>query len=148
MDRAICASRVRRDAHTSPEETIWPPVAGSSAGSPWGCSSSWRPPGAAGSVLELSIGVDNTEGPKTVTVTVDSSGPGMTGGEDVIVAYREGAGRSVPLGSTRQVKVDGKHVIGSDDPTGFALRQTSHGRTRRPPLRVARDGTVTLLDAP
>lgn len=32
---------------------------------------------------DLHIAIDNTDGPKEVTVTVDSSGPGMIGGEDV-----------------------------------------------------------------
>ncbi len=45
-------------------------------------------------------------------MTVDSSGPGMTGSKDVVIHHGEGAAWSVRLGSTWGVKVDGKHVIG------------------------------------
>jgi hypothetical protein len=54
----------------------------------------------------------------------------------------------MPLGSTWEVKVDGKHVIGSDDRTGLALPSAGHGQDLLISMRVARDGTVTLLDAP
>jgi hypothetical protein len=55
---------------------------------------------AACSVIgpELHVEIDNTDGPKEVTVIVDSSGPGVTGG-DVKVRHGEGAEWSVPLGS-------------------------------------------------
>ena len=70
---------------------------------------------------QLHIDVDNTDGPKKVTVTVDSSVPGRTGGEDVVILHGEGAAWRVPLGSTWEVKIDGKHVIGSSDRTDLAL---------------------------
>lgn len=95
---------------------------------------------------DLRVSIDNTDGPKEVTVTVDSSGLGMTGGEDVDIPSGEGAEWSVPLGSTWQVKVDGKHVIGSGERIELA-----HPPGREQDLlieiRVAGDGTVTLLDA-
>jgi len=94
------------------------------------------------------IDVDNTDGPKKVTVTVDSSGPGRTGGEDVVILHGEGAAWSVPLGSTWEVKVDGKHVIGSGDPTDLALPSPGQRQDLQISLRVAGDGTVTLLDTP
>ena len=98
---------------------------------------------------QLAIQVDNFDGPMEVTVTVDSSGrPARTGGEDVVIHHGEGAAWSVPLGSTWEVKVDGKHVIGSGDPTGLALPSAGQGQDLLIQLRVARDGTVTLLDAP
>jgi hypothetical protein len=59
----------------------------------------------------LHVGIDNTGGPKEVAVTVDSSGAGMTGGEDVTVPAWQGAEWRVPLGSTWDVKVDGYPVI-------------------------------------
>ena len=97
---------------------------------------------------QLAIDVDNTDGPMEVTVTVDSSGQGTTGGGDVVIHHGEGAAWSVPLGSTWEVKVDGKHVIGSGDRTGPALPSAGQGQGLLISMRVARDGTVTLLDAP
>ena len=97
---------------------------------------------------QLHIDIDNTDGPKEVTVTVDSSGPGMTGGEDVKVLHGQGAEWSVPLASTWEVKVDGKHVIGSGDRTDLALPSPGQRQDLVISIRVARDGTVTLLDAP
>jgi hypothetical protein len=97
---------------------------------------------------DLHIAIDNTDGPKEVTVTVDSSGPGMTGGEDVSVLAGNGAEWSVPLASTWEVKVDGKHVIGSGDRTDLALPSPGQRQDLLIQMRVARDGTVTLLDAP
>lgn len=97
---------------------------------------------------QLSINVDNTDGPKKVTVTVDSSGPGRPGGEDVVILHGEGAAWSVPLGSTWEVKVDGEHVIGSGDRTDLALPSPDQRQDVLITIRVARDGTVTLLDAP
>jgi hypothetical protein len=97
---------------------------------------------------QLHIAIDNTDGPKEVTVTVDSSGPGMTGGEDVSVLAGNGAEWSLPLGSTWEVKVDGEHVIGSGDRTDRALPSPGQRQDLLIQMRVARDGTVTLLDAP
>jgi hypothetical protein len=97
---------------------------------------------------QLHVDVDNTGGPREVTVTVDSSGAGRTGGEDVVILHGEGAAWSVPLGSTWEVKVDGKHVIGSGDRTDLALPSSGQRQDLPISLRVARDGTVTLLDAP
>jgi hypothetical protein len=96
---------------------------------------------------DLHIAIDNTDGPKEVTVTVDSSGPGMTGGEDVNVPPRQGAEWSVPLGSTWEVKVDGKHVIGSGDRTDLALPSPGQRQDLMIRIQVAADGTVMLLDA-
>ena len=96
---------------------------------------------------DLHIAIDNTDGPKEVTVTVDSSGPGMTGGEDVNVPPGQGVEWSVPLGSTWEVKVDGKHVIGSGDRTDLALPSPGQRRDLSIHIQVAADGTVMLLDA-
>ena len=96
---------------------------------------------------DLHIAIDNTFGPKEVTVTVDSSGPGMTGGEDVNVPPGQGVEWSVPLGSTWEVKVDGKHVIGSGDRTDLALPSPGQRQDLMISIRVAADGTVKLLDA-
>ncbi len=97
---------------------------------------------------QLAIDVDNTDGPMEVTVTVDSSGQDTTGGEDVVIQHGEGAAWSVPLGSTWEVKVDGKHVIASGDRTDLALPSAGQGQDLLISMRVARDGTVTLLDFP
>lgn len=96
---------------------------------------------------DLHIAIDNTDGPKEVTVTVDSSGPGMTGGENVNVLAGNGAEWSVPLGSTWEVKVDGKHVIGSGDRTDLALPSPGQRQDLMIRIQVAEDGTVMLLDA-
>jgi hypothetical protein len=96
---------------------------------------------------DLHIAIDNTEGPKAVTVTVDSSGPARTGGEDVNVLAGNGAEWSVPLASTWEVKVDGKHVIGSGDRTDLALPSPGERRDLMIRIQVAADGTVMLLDA-
>jgi hypothetical protein len=97
---------------------------------------------------QLAIDVDNTDGPMEVAVTVDSSGQGTTGGEAVVIHHGEGAEWSVPLGSTWEVKVDGKHVISSGDRTDLALPSAGQGQDLQISMRVARDGTVTLLDGP
>jgi hypothetical protein len=97
---------------------------------------------------QLTISVHSTAGPKEVTVTVDSSGPGSTGGEDFAVLDGERFEATMPLGSAWEVRVDGKHVIGSDDRTDLALPSADHGQDLLISMRVARDGTVTLLDAP
>ena len=93
---------------------------------------------------DLHIDIDN-EGPKEVTVTVDSSGTDMT---DATVPHNQGAEWSVPLGSTWEVKVDGKHVIGSGDRTDVALPSPGQRRDLVINIQVAKDGTVKLLDAP
>jgi hypothetical protein len=97
---------------------------------------------------QLTISVHNTAGPKEVTVTVDSSGPGMTGGEDFSVLDGERFEATMPLGSTWEVKVDGKHVIGSGDRTDLALPSAGQGQDLLISMRVTREGTVKLLDAP
>ncbi len=97
---------------------------------------------------ELHIAIDNTDGPKGVTVTIDSSGPDMRGGEDVSVLAGTGSEWSVPLGSTWEVKVDGKHVIGSGDRIDLALPSPGQGQDVLVSIRVTADGTVMLLDAP
>lgn len=91
---------------------------------------------------DLHIAIDNTDGPKEVTVTVDSSGPGMTGGEDVNVPPGQGAEWSVPLGSRWEVKVDGEHVIGSGDRTDLALPSPGQRQDLMINIQVAADGTV------
>ena len=96
---------------------------------------------------DLHIAIENFDGPKEVTVTVDSSGPGMTGGEDVNVPPGQGVEWSVPLGSTWEVKVDGKHVIGSGDRTDLALPSPGQRRDLSIHIQVVADGTVMLLDA-
>ena len=93
---------------------------------------------------DLNIDIDNTDGPKEVTVSVDSSAPTLRRGGDVKVAHGEGAAWSVPLGSTWEVKVDGNHVIGS----GEVLPFPRHGPDLTIQVRVAPDGTVMLLDGP
>lgn len=97
---------------------------------------------------QLTISVHNTAGPKEVTVTVDSSGQGKTGGEDFAILDGERFEATMPLGSTWEVKVDGKHVIGSGDRTDLALPSAGRGQDLLISMRVARDGTVKLLDAP
>ena len=93
---------------------------------------------------DLNIDIDNTDGPKEVTVSVDSSAPTLRRGGDVKVLHGEGAAWSVPLGSTWEVKVDGKHVIGS----GEVLPFPRDGQDLTIQMRVAPDGTVMLLDGP
>jgi hypothetical protein len=97
---------------------------------------------------QRTISVHSTAGPKVVTVTVDSSGPGSTGGEDFAILDGERFETTMPLEYRWEVKVDGKHVIGSDDRTGLALPSAGQGQDLLISMRVARDGTVTLLDAP
>lgn len=95
----------------------------------------------------LHIGIDNAGGPKDVTVTVESSGPGTTGSEDIGVPAWTAAELSVPLGSTWEVKVDGKHVIGSDDRADLPIPSPGQRRDVMISLRVAADGTAKLLEA-
>ena len=94
---------------------------------------------------ELNIDVEN-EGRVTVTVTVDSSGPGMTDGEDVVIRHGEGSAWSVPLGSAWEVKINGKHVIGSGDQTDLALPSPGHGQDVNICIRIAPDGVLKLDD--
>jgi hypothetical protein len=97
---------------------------------------------------DLHVEIDNTAGLKAATVTVDSSGPGMTGGEDVDVLPGQGAAWRVPLGSTWEIKVDGRHVIGSGDRTDFALSSDWPWQDLIIRMQIVADGTVKLLDAP
>jgi len=94
---------------------------------------------------DLNIDVEN-EGPGKVTVTVDSSGPGMTDGEDVVIPHGVGSSWSVPLGSTWEVKVNGKHVIGSGDRTDLALPSPGHVQDVNICIRVTPDGALKLDD--
>jgi hypothetical protein len=89
---------------------------------------------------DLHIAIDKTDGPKEVTVTVDSSGPGMIGGEDVNVPRGHGVEWSVPLGLTWKVKVDGKHVNGSDDRTDLALPSPGQRQDSMINIQVAAGG--------
>jgi hypothetical protein len=95
---------------------------------------------------QLRIAIDNSDGPNEVAVTVNSSDPRLTGGEDVHVRHGEGAEWSVPLGSTWEVKVDGKHIVGSGDRTDAALPSPGQGEDVTISIRVAEDGTPRLLD--
>ena len=94
---------------------------------------------------ELNIGVEN-EGPGKVTVTVESSGPGMTGGEDVVIPHGQGSAWSVPLGSAWEIKVNGRHVIGSGDRTERTLPSPGHRQDVNICIRVAPDGALELYD--
>jgi len=94
---------------------------------------------------DLNIDVEN-EGPGKVTVTVDSSGPGMTDGEDVVIPHGVGSSWSVPLGSTWEVKINGKHVIGSGDQTDLALPSPGHVQDVNICIRVTPDGALKLDD--
>jgi len=95
----------------------------------------------------LRIGIDNTDGPRAVTVTVESSGPGASSSEDVNVRQRQGVAWSEPLASTWEIKVDGQHVIGSSDPTDLVLPSPGQGQDVMVCITVAADGTVRLGDA-
>jgi hypothetical protein len=94
---------------------------------------------------DLNISVEN-EGPGRVTVTVDSPGPGMTDGETTVIPHGEGSAWSVPLGSTWEIKINGRHVIGSGDRTDVAQPSPGHGRDVNICIRVAPDGAVELDD--
>ena len=95
---------------------------------------------------DLRVGVDNAS-PKEVTVTVTSSGPGMTGGGDVNVLPGTGSESIVPLASTWEVKVDGRHIIGSGDRADLALPSPGQRQDLMIRIQVTADGTVMLLDA-
>jgi len=97
---------------------------------------------------QLRIAIDNTYGPKEVTVIVDSSAPDMRRGGDVNVLAGTGAEWSVPLGSTWEVKVDGKYVIGSGDRTDPALPSPGQRQDVLIQIGVAADGTVTAVRQP
>jgi hypothetical protein len=94
---------------------------------------------------DLNISVDNT-GPREVTVTVDSSGGSMTTAEDTTVSHGESSAWSVPLGSTWEIKIDGKHVIGSGDGTDLAQPSPGHGQDVNICIQVAPDGALKLDD--
>jgi hypothetical protein len=96
---------------------------------------------------DLSVDIQN-ESLNRVTMTFDSSSPGETGREEVIVLPSgHGVGWSEPLPATWEVKMDGKHVIGSDDRTG-ALPSVGQRQDVTISIRIDPDGTVRLLDAP
>ena len=102
---------------------------------------------AACSVFGPDLHIDiHNKGPKEMTVTVDESGWGLkSGGEDVIVLRNsERLEVSVPLASTWEVKVDGKHVIGSGDQTVLALPSPGQGQDVMISIRVAADGSMTV----
>ena len=93
---------------------------------------------------QLNIDIEN-EGPKKVTMTFDSPGRG----EEVTVLPRgTGMAWSEPLPSTWEVRIDGKHVIGSDDRTDLALPSPGQRQDVMIRIQVDADGTVRLLDAP
>ena len=93
---------------------------------------------------DLNIDVEN-EGPGKVTVTVDSSGLGKkSGAEGVSVPTRTGVQWSEPLGSTWEVKVDGKHVIGSGDGAVLALPSPGQGQDVTISIRFDADGSMTV----
>jgi hypothetical protein len=97
---------------------------------------------------QLSIIVHSTAGPREVTLTVEESGLGSRGSEDFAVLDGERLEVTVPLGSTWEVTVDGRHAIGSGDRAGLALPSAGQGQDVVISMRVARDGTVQLVDAP
>ena len=102
---------------------------------------------AACSVFGPDLHIDiHNKGPKEMTVTVDESGWGLkSGGEDVIVLRNnERLEVSVPLASTWEVKVDGKHVIDSGDQTVLALPSPGQGQDVTVSIRIDADGTVKL----
>ena len=93
---------------------------------------------------DLHIDIQN-DGQKAVTVTVDSSAPGRkSGDEGVSVPPGTGVEWSEPLGSTWEVKVDGKHVIDSGDQTVLALPSPGPGQDVTVSIRIDADGTVKL----
>ena len=94
---------------------------------------------------DLHIDIQN-KGPKEVTVTFDLPGRGWkSGGEDVIVLRNnERVEMSAPLPSTWEVKVDGKHVIGSGDGAVLALPSPGQGQDVMISIRVAADGSMTV----
>jgi len=93
---------------------------------------------------DLNIDIQN-EGRKDLTVTVDSSGWGQkSGGEAVSVPPGTGVAWSAPLGSTWEVKVDGKHVIGSGDQTVLALPSPGQGQDVTVSTRFDADGSMTV----
>jgi hypothetical protein len=94
---------------------------------------------------QLNIDVEN-EGLAKVTVTVDSSGPGRTDGEDVVIPHGEGSAWSVPLGSTWEIRINGKHVIGSGDQTDLAHPSPGHVQDVNICIRVTPDGALKLDD--
>jgi hypothetical protein len=96
---------------------------------------------------DLHVGIDNTAGPKSVTVTLDSSGPG-SGREVVEILPGTGVSWRSPLATTWEVKVDGRHVIGSSDTTGFARSSDFPWQDVMIRMQIGRDGAVKLLDAP
>ena len=53
----------------------------------------------------------------------------------------------LPLAARWEVKIDGKHVIGSGDRTDLALPSPGQRQDLLIHIQVAADGTVTLLDA-
>lgn len=96
----------------------------------------------------LNVDVDNTGGRSDVTVTVDSSAPNpRPGGDEVTVDARVGAAWSVPLGTTWEVRVDRRHVVGSDDRPDLALPSDGRRQDVTVTIRVEPDGTVKLVGA-
>lgn len=95
---------------------------------------------------DLRIAIDN-EGSEEVAVTVDSSAPTLRRDGDVKVAARTGAEWSVPLGSTWEVKVDGRHVVGSGDRTDLGSPSPGQRQDLMIRIQVTPDGTVMLVDA-
>lgn len=94
---------------------------------------------------DLSIEIDNTAGATGVTVTVDSSGS-RRAGETVRIGGGTGAAWSVPLGATWEVKLEGKHLIGSGDRPDLALPSSGQQRDVRVLITVA-DTTVQRVEA-
>jgi hypothetical protein len=95
---------------------------------------------------ELSIGVDNTGGPRPVTVTVDSSASRRPNGP-IDLAPGSGVAWSEPLGSRWEIRIDGKPVIGSADRPDLALGAPGRAGDVRVEIRIDGDGTVTIVDA-
>jgi hypothetical protein len=95
---------------------------------------------------DIRVAVDNAS-PNVVTVGVTSSGLGQTGGGDAPVTTGSGAEIITPLAQTWEVKLNGKRILGSGDRADLALPPAGQRRDLLVQIRVAPDGTVTLMGA-
>jgi len=95
---------------------------------------------------DLRFAIDNASA-TAVAVTTTSSGPGVTSAGTTSAVPGDSLEVVVPLATTWEVKIDGKHVIGSGDRTDLALPSPGQRQDLLIHIQVAADGTVTLLDA-
>lgn len=91
---------------------------------------------------ELAVQVQN-DGRESVALTVAPSGTTTTAGETVRVPVGTGAGWSVPLTSTWEVRLDGRRVIGAGDRADL-LPSPNRRQGVRVVIRIMPDGTVDL----